>query len=195
VRLNENSNVNHEIQIRRLHAARQLPSWLTFDIGAKGMSDAPHIELRDATQHDVPFLKELRRTTMQRVIENHYPWKEEAQHERVLAHFECAKLVRIDGRNVGLLKVVYSDSEVLLSQIQLLPEWQRKKVGTTLITKLQGECATTNRSLSLHVMRSNPAIGLYRKLGFEIESSDVHSHTMRWRSEKRPNQSVEPTRT
>ena len=30
---NEKSNAHYEIQDRRLHAARQLPSWLTFDVG------------------------------------------------------------------------------------------------------------------------------------------------------------------
>ncbi|MES2708616.1 MAG: GNAT family N-acetyltransferase [Verrucomicrobiota bacterium] len=155
----------------------------------------PEIRLRPAEERDIPFLLELRRVTMQGVITNHYPWENGAQTERVMLHFECARMVSLhqessdggpENRNfipetdAGLLKVIPLSTGLELCQIQLLPAWQGRGLGTRLIRMVQGEAKAAGLPLTLHVLRSNPALALYRKLGFQIVESDAHSHTMRW---------------
>jgi ribosomal protein S18 acetylase RimI-like enzyme len=99
-----------------------------------------------------------------------------------MANYDSARIICASGQGIGLFKVVYSPAEVYLDQIQLLPAWQKKGIGTKLITMLQQECAAGNLPTTLHVLRSNPALALYERLGFNITRSDTHSHTMDWTS-------------
>jgi len=140
------------------------------------------ITLRTASPTDIAFLKELRRASMWNVVTNHYPWIEEAQQERVLFHFESARIICSDNRDIGLLKVIYGPKQVHLCQIQLLPESQGKGIGSMLISELQEEAGASGRSIMLSVLRSNPAINLYTRLGFRIHTEDNDSFTMIWHS-------------
>jgi ribosomal protein S18 acetylase RimI-like enzyme len=145
--------------------------------------DFAQVTLRSATDADVAFLKQLRRVTMHQVVTNHYPWDDDAQYQRVMSDYASARVISVEGQDIGLFKVVYSVSEVHLSQIQLLPNWQGRGLGAKLISSLQSECAKTGVPITLDVFRSNPALNLYLRLGFEITSSDPHAHRMRWSSE------------
>jgi GNAT superfamily N-acetyltransferase len=101
-----------------------------------------------------------------------------------MANFDSARIICASGQDIGLFKVVYSPAEVELDQIQLLPAWQKKGIGTKLITMLQHECAAVNLPITLHVLRLNPALALYQRLGFKVTQSGTHSHTMYWRFEQ-----------
>jgi ribosomal protein S18 acetylase RimI-like enzyme len=144
------------------------------------MSVPEDLSLRQATSSDLLFLIQLRRITMYRVVMNHGSWHEDVQRDRVVAHFEFARIIQWRGRDVGLFKVVDAENEVELVQIQILPEFQCKGIGTQLVTKLQEECADAGKPITLCVLHSNPAFALYARLGFEVIGSDSHLHTMRW---------------
>jgi len=146
------------------------------------MAETPFITLRAANPHDVAFLMELRRTSMWRVVTNHYPWIEADQLERVLLHFESSRIICSDGRDIGLFKVVYGTNQVQLCQIQLLPEFQGRGIGSMLISQLMKEVGSSVLSITLNVLRSNPAANLYARLGFRIFAEDRNSLIMLWHS-------------
>ena len=144
------------------------------------MIDRNQITLRTASAADEGFLVQLRRVTMYQVVTNHFLWDDEAQHQRVMLNYESARVIRMGNLEIGLFKVVYSASEVHLSQIQLMPKYQGMGIGTKLISVLQTGCTQTKMPITLHVFRSNPALRLYLKLGFNITSSDADGHMMQW---------------
>ena len=51
--------------------------------------------------------------------------------------------------------------------IALLPEYRNGGIGSGLLRELLEEAAATSRRLTIHVERYNPALRLYRRLGFE----------------------------
>ncbi len=51
--------------------------------------------------------------------------------------------------------------------IALLPAFCNRAVGGGMLCDLLEEAAATNRRLTIHVERYNPALRLYRRLGFE----------------------------
>jgi ribosomal protein S18 acetylase RimI-like enzyme len=146
------------------------------------MIEIPTITLRAASSSDLAFLKELRRASMWKVLTKHYPWVEETELERVLIHFESARIIGLGDKDIGLFKVVYGAEHVHLSQIQLLPECQGRGIGSRLISDLQEEVGLLGLSITLNVFRSNTAIDLYLRLGFRIHAEDRHSFTMIWNS-------------
>jgi ribosomal protein S18 acetylase RimI-like enzyme len=133
-----------------------------------------------ALESDLDWLLELRERTMRPVIERHGGWEDAAQLERVLLHYGHTRIVVLEGARVGMLKVVPHTSEIELLQIQILPEWQQRGIGGRLIRKLQRDCMEKDLPITLRVFRSNPAISLYRMLGFNYVNTGAESHLMRW---------------
>ena len=139
------------------------------------------IALRKAEASDLSFLMNLRRETMRAVVENHYPWNEDHQEDRVLVDFEHAKIILWNEVSIGLWKTVRRRDHIELVQIQVLPSYQRKGIGRALISGLQEEAQHEGSMITLHVFRSNPAINLYSRLGFQVAQVDDHSFMMQWK--------------
>lgn len=144
------------------------------------------VTLRPATAADLPFLEGLRRETMRRIVENHRPWSEAEQRERVLVHLDCAQIIVVGERDIGLWKVVRKPDEIHLCQIQIEPSQQGGGIGTGLIQNLQTEANRLGVPFTLHVYRSNPALSLYRRLGFRIENEDAESVMMTYQKSPGP---------
>src|SRR5450631_2946615 len=96
--------------------------------GILHMLEPASFTLRSANPFDIAFLMELRRASMWKVVTNHYPWIEATQLERVLLHFDSARIICSNTRDIGLIKVIYGPKQVHLCQIQLLPEFQRRGI-------------------------------------------------------------------
>jgi ribosomal protein S18 acetylase RimI-like enzyme len=142
-------------------------------------ADQAQLSLRAATPADVPFLIELRRLTMtaHQMASGVLPSDEERR-MRVLARFDCAKVVCQNDQPIGLLKVVREGKHWEVVQFQLRPEWQRQGLGTKLLTVLVAEARSAGASLRLSVLKANPARGLYERFGFSVTEEKAHSITM-----------------
>ncbi len=68
--------------------------------------------------------------------------------------------------------------------IAVLPAYRGRGIGTALLTQLIDEAAQSFQGISLSVVGENPAINLYRRLGFEIVRPDGASFTMVLRFKK-----------
>ena len=71
-----------------------------------------------------------------------------------------------EGRAVGRLWVVRGEHELLLVDVTLLPACRGTGLGTSVLRALQEEAAAAGKPLRLHVLRNNPALRLYTRLGF-----------------------------
>ncbi len=93
----------------------------------------------------------------------------EAQHHHYQTHYQGARfdLILLDGEPVGRLYVARWKEEIRIMDIALLPAFRNRAVGGGLLRDLLAEAAATNRRLTIHVERYNPALRLYRRLGFE----------------------------
>ena len=59
-----------------------------------------------------------------------------------------------------------NDNEIRLIDITLLPLFRGKGIGTNLLQELIKKSNTGNKKISLHVEPGNPALQLYKRLGF-----------------------------
>ncbi len=71
-----------------------------------------------------------------------------------------------DDRPVGRMLVDRTAREITLIDIALLPEHRNAGIGTDLIQELLAEAAAARKPVRLHVLKSNPALRLYERLGF-----------------------------
>jgi ribosomal protein S18 acetylase RimI-like enzyme len=129
------------------------------------------ITRRSAREDDVPFLLQLRVQAMEphQLLAGicHSPAEREA---RVRAHFECAQVIEMAGRPIGLLKLLRASDEWRVVQLQLLPEHQGAGIGSHLLGILVAQARDAGVPLTLSVLKANPARRLYERLGFEVTS-------------------------
>ena len=106
------------------------------------------------------------------------PVSEEAHMSRILHHYPHAKIVIADGGKAGLIKVLQSGRQWELVQIQITPSLQGQGLGKLLLEDLIAEATKQGAELHLSVLKANPALRLYERLGFVIVAEDEHSHKM-----------------
>ncbi|MDG4550378.1 MAG: GNAT family N-acetyltransferase [Candidatus Contendobacter sp.] len=92
----------------------------------------------------------------------------EAQDHHYRTHYPGARLdlIVLDDEPIGRLYVARWKDEIRIMDIALLPEHRNRGIGGRLLRELLEEAAATGRRLTIHVERYNPALRLYRRLGF-----------------------------
>lgn len=143
------------------------------------MTKTKELTFRRATEADIQFLRELRRKTMSDHLRNAglEPSDKELT-ERVLARFECAEIILLRDMPIGLLKVARDGTKWDLIQIQLAPEHQSKGLGTSILLALLDDAVRSGVSVTLSVLRVNPARHLYERLGFRVVNESPHAYKM-----------------
>lgn len=91
-------------------------------------------------------------------------------------------IIERDGIPLGRLLVSEHQRELRLVDISIAPAFRQQGAGTSILGGLQACVAarTGLTSIVLHVLDNNPARGLYRKLGFEVMSSNPPYVRMEW---------------
>lgn len=68
----------------------------------------------------------------------------------------------------------------------MLPEYRGSGLGGALMRDLLDEAAAAGKAMSIHVEKYNPAMRLYRRLGFVTEEDKGVYDLMRWRAPEAP---------
>ncbi|HEY1681989.1 MAG TPA: GNAT family N-acetyltransferase [Candidatus Tumulicola sp.] len=127
------------------------------------------IELRAATEEDRAFVEELYFSTQRWIIEKLFGWRGDAVEKAKFASFYDQRNTQIildEDRAMGWWTVVRDDDFVELGQICLTPEHQRRGIGTLLISQLIEEAKEQRKTASVSTAKINPALSLYKRLGF-----------------------------
>ena len=91
----------------------------------------------------------------------------------------AAQIIELDGAPAGQWLVDRSASSTRLVDIAILPQFQNRGIGKTLLQSLQAE----NKKITLHVIRTSPAALLYQRLGFVFVGEDTFHSEMEWTPE------------
>jgi ribosomal protein S18 acetylase RimI-like enzyme len=75
-------------------------------------------------------------------------------------------VVLLGGEPVGRLYLARTEGEIRIIDVALLPEHRGRGIGTALLGDVLAEAAAARKHVRIHVERSNPALRLYRRLGF-----------------------------
>jgi GNAT superfamily N-acetyltransferase len=148
---------------------------------AHGLSDLPpEITLRPVGSSDRDFLLHVYASTREEELAP-VPWTDtektafieqqfEAQHSHYREHYAGASLdvVEWDRAPAGRLYVARWSDEIRIIDIALLPEFRGRGIGTRLITQLVDEGRRRRKRVSIHVEKVNPALRLYKRLGFVV---------------------------
>lgn len=138
------------------------------------------IVLRPARIHDCEFCKTLYFAGVEEVIrELNLDRDAQSIGFRQQWSFEQARIITIDGADIGWMQSVLKDGAIFLAQLFIESSFQRRGIGTEVIRRLIDEAAADDLPVTLSVAKINPAVRLYERLGFRITHEDNRKFHMR----------------
>jgi len=152
------------------------------------------VTLRSTCADDEPFLRRLYASTRAEelsVLDGSEEQKQaflalqfDAQDRHYRARFPLARfdVIERDGVPVGRLCVDRSEGAIHVVDLALLPAHRGGGLGSALLRRLQREAATRGSAVVLHVVRTNPALRLYARLGFHVLHHEAIHVEMVWRA-------------
>ncbi|MEA2883890.1 MAG: hypothetical protein QOH32_3146 [Bradyrhizobium sp.] len=155
---------------------------------------ALHLTFRPATDADLPLLARVYASTRAEELAP-LPLSEaqkaaflEAQFQLQHAHYRKYYpkadwlVIARDGVDIGRLYIERWPTQHRIIDIALLPEYRGAGAGEALLRDLMDEAASAGKAVSIHVEKQNPAMRLYRRLGFVTEEDKGVYDLMRWRA-------------
>jgi ribosomal protein S18 acetylase RimI-like enzyme len=150
------------------------------------------LTFRRVTDADLPVLARIYASTRAEELAP-VPWSDadkaafldmqfRAQHAHYQQHYpEAEWLMTMRGEeNIGRLYLDRLPSQHRIIDIAFLPEYRGRGLGEALLRDLLDEAAAAGKPVSIHVEKLNPAMRLYRRLGFVTEEDKGIYDLMRW---------------
>jgi ribosomal protein S18 acetylase RimI-like enzyme len=131
------------------------------------------VVLRPAVTQDFEYCKRLYFTGMTKIIEE-LGLDMAAHAASFLQNWEPAevRIIAVGDSDVGWLQSSVRDDGLFLAQLFVDDPFQRQGIGTEVMNQLIGEASRLNQAVRLAVVKTNPALRLYVRLGFHITHED-----------------------
>ncbi|BCU82708.1 hypothetical protein JIR001_24910 [Polycladomyces abyssicola] len=144
------------------------------------------VRLRPSTDADFEFVFALNKTNMRRYVERLRGWDDAAERADMKRKFQPGvdQIIEVDGHPAGVFAVDRREDEWDLRHIELLPIFQNRGIGTTLIRQLLEEAYQQGAAVTLQVLKMNPARRLYERLGFYIVGETEIKYRMKAKEER-----------
>lgn len=155
------------------------------------------IRLRPIQDEDLMVLSQIYGSTREKELAQVVAWNDQqkkafiqqqfmAQHTYYQKNYVGAAFYIIEQNNhtIGRLYIQkdFQDSEIRIIDIALLPQWQNKGIGKCILEDILAEASNLNKAVSIHVETFNPAMNLYKQLGFEkISETNGVYHLLEWK--------------
>lgn len=89
------------------------------------------------------------------------------------------RIITANGSDVGWLQTAVRDDALFVAQLFVDGPFQRQGIGTEVMNRLIGEAALLSRAVHLAVVKINPALRLYERLGFHTAYQDDRKFYMK----------------
>ena len=160
------------------------------------MDTSVKLELRPICDTDIAFLSKLYASTRTQEL-SQVPWSEpekqlfldqqfDTQHQYYQQQFPVASfdVVLSGDKPIGRLYVDQREDEIRLIDIALIPDSRGRGIGSQLINDILEHACSQSKAVRIHVEVSNPAMRLYKRLGFkQIDDNGIY-HLMEWNNDK-----------
>lgn len=134
--------------------------------------------LRKASREDIDFIFYIRAQTMKDDFTRTFGWDDDDQYKRAADEIGQAQIIMINKEPIGVIKILTCKHEFHLHQMQILPQYQGKGIGTTLLENLLDRADSQNFQVTLFVLKGARAKHLYDRMGFFIIEENANNFKM-----------------
>lgn len=137
---------------------------------------------RPASHDDIDFMRTSYLATQKPLLEKLPHFDEEALISRFQKSLllDDVEIVLVDDQRAGWLQLTRTPDLIEVAQLHIMPDFQNQKIGSTLVQHVLEEASSTGKRAKLAVIKGNPALALYQRLGFEIYQEDAIKHHLQW---------------
>ena len=89
------------------------------------------------------------------------------------------RIITLDGADIGWLQSTTQGDALFLAQLFVDAPFRRQGTGTEVMNRIMDEAACAGQAVTLGVVKTNPALRLYDRLGFQITHEDDRKFYMR----------------
>ncbi len=139
---------------------------------------------RQASEADRMLLWDIQRTCIGPYVNKTF--KTTIEYQREYFDRQCIPekylIIEIEKKPAGFFCSEVREDHVYLANIALLPDYQSQGIGSRIIRSLMSIARRRCLPIRLKVLKSNPAIQLYRRLGFKCYDETETHYWMQWGS-------------
>jgi ribosomal protein S18 acetylase RimI-like enzyme len=140
------------------------------------------IQRRPAFEQDVGFLEEAHVRALGPVALVGYGWPAFRLRDQFHSEIDVTTchVIVVNGVQAGYISVEDKGEYWYIDAIAIVPNYQRKGVGTAVLVDVLADAGTL--PVRLNVLHINPAKGLYERLGFRTILEDARRQIMEYRA-------------
>ena len=140
--------------------------------------------MKQAQHCDIDFLQKLRCSTMNEYLEKlGLPTDDNTSLKQIKHHFHASNILYIYDKPIGLFKYYEDEKTMHILDVEIMPEYQGKRIGESLLTTLQAQAKLGSKNIESNVLKSSPAKNFYEKLGFSVVSQNDNEFIMQYKSD------------
>lgn len=136
------------------------------------------LRIRKADSADVDFTFLVKEAAFREYVEKVWGWDGADQRELHELRFasQDVRIIQYKGIDVGYYSSSATVDRVRIYQIFILPEYQRKGLGSACMNRTVADAHAQGKDVTLHVLKINTrATAFYLRLGFGIvDEDDTH---------------------
>ncbi|WDP89054.1 MAG: GNAT family N-acetyltransferase [Desulfobacter sp.] len=117
---------------------------------------------------------------MKKDFGNTFGWFEDEQRKSAADEIQNAKIIMVEQKDIGVIKIIPKSSELHLHQMQILPEHQGRGIGTELVKRAIDRAEKLNIPVTLLVLKGAAAKRIYDRLGFYVTDEYENNYKMCW---------------
>jgi ribosomal protein S18 acetylase RimI-like enzyme len=153
-----------------------------IDVATSSITDHPKMQtaLRPARREDFGYCARLYFAGTENAIkELNLNMDAQIAGFRQLWDVTQVRIITLDGADIGWVQSFMTDGALFLAQLCVDGAFQRRGIGTAVVKALIDEAARAGRAMTLGVVKTNPALRLYQRLGFRVTHHDDRRFYMR----------------
>ena len=138
------------------------------------------IKFIKCTLDDFDFLFKLKKENFKKYVDNIWGWNDNDQIERLRIdleeNLEQKNVIIYNDTKVGVFSFYMIENNVCrINEINILKEYQNLGIGSYILENKLKENSDKNIRTILQVLKDNPALNLYKRLGFRIyDETETH---------------------
>lgn len=143
-----------------------------------------HYQFRYGTAADKSWLYDLYCETMKPYIEATWGWNESFQLRGFEGHLSPPvwQIISDGQHDLGGFVLKEETDHLWLEMIIIAPAYQQRGIGRAIINLIKKRAIDKQRPIRLSIIKANPVVPFYQKLGFKQYDEDTAFYKFEWGS-------------